>query len=624
MASTSIAVQSRDDTWDDVMDDVMRLVKSKGSMDVDLKGAVDGEVVTRFPPEPSGFLHIGHAKAALLNDFFARKWHGRLILRFDDTNTDKSTQGFETSILADLERLGIKPDSTEYTSDFFPKLLEIAETFIREDKAYVDATPQEEMRTQRKAREANEYRSAPVEENLRLWAEMLAGTEFGKTCCLRAKIDMRHKNGALRDPIMYRGKEALHHRTGDSYKVYPTYDFSCPLVDSMEGVTHALRSLEYKDREKQYQWFCEAAGMRCPDVWEFSRLDFQRTLLSKRKLQRMIDIGAATSWDDPRFPTIQGVRRRGMTIQGLRAFILSQGASRNITVQGWDKIWAVNKRVIDPIAPRYVALDIANAARITIKGAPEEIRALPRHKKNADVGLKNVIFSGACWIEGPDAAALKVGEIVTLMDLGNAEVTAIEDNGKNVSVTYLPDDDDFKKTVKITWLADVPDLVPIKVQKFSDLLTKDKLDEEDDFELFVNRDSIETEMLSADVNVRMLQKGDIIQLERRGYYICDSVYVRDGNTSLPLTLFEIPDGRVVRDLEAERAEKEAKIQAKMEKMKAKKARTLKPQAPNAKVTIAADPDATTTEVFDAAVNSDAPDTVDPPDSNEKSGVVRTE
>jgi glutamyl/glutaminyl-tRNA synthetase len=391
---------------------------------------------------------------------------------------------------------------------------------------------------------------------------MINGTDLGRTCCLRAKIDIRHKNGAMRDPIMYRGKEAVHHRTGSTYKVYPTYDFSCPLVDSMEGVTHALRSLEYKDRELQYQWFCKAAGMRCPAVWEFSRLDFKRTVLSKRKLQRMIDIGAASAWDDPRFPTIQGVRRRGMTIQGLRAFILSQGASRNVTVQGWDKIWTVNKRVIDPVAPRYVAINTKMAAHIVIENAPEEIRALPRHKKNPNVGLKNVIFSKSCIIEGVDADAINVGEVVTLMDFGNVEVTAIKDGGKRVFARFLPHNTDFKNTVKITWLADIPDLVPITVFKYTDLLTKDKLDEEDEFEQYVNRESVETENLCADINVRMLQKGDIIQLERRGYYICDSVYVRDGNKSLPFSLIEIPDGRVERDLAAEKIEKESKLQSK--------------------------------------------------------------
>lgn len=520
------------DTWADVM----RLVKSKGSMAIDLKGAEKGNVVTRFPPEPSGFLHVGHAKAALLNDYFARSFEGKLIVRFDDTNTDKAKQGFEDSIIEDLAKLGIKPDKLEYTSDYFPRLLEMAEQFIREDKAYVDATSPEEMKAQRLNRESNQYRSQSVEENLRMWAEMVNGTEEGGKCVLRAKIDIRHKNGTMRDPTMYRTKKVPHHRTGNTYNVYPTYDFSCPLVDSWEGVTHALRSLEYKDREKQYKWFAGAANIRCPEIWEFSRLDFVRTVLSKRKLQKLVDIGACQSWDDPRFPTIQGIRRRGMTIQGLRAFILSQGASRNNTTQEWDKIWTVNKRVIDPVAPRHVALQINSAERVTVTNAVDEIKALPKHKKNANVGTKNVIYQKNILIEGEDARSFEIGEKVTFMDWGNMQITSRDDDGI-LEATYLPDDEDFKGTKKVTWLADVEDLVPLKVCRYFDILTKNRLEEEDNFEDYINENSEEIEYLSGDVNLRLLKKGDIIQLERRGYYICDS-------TAPPLTLIEIPDGKV--------------------------------------------------------------------------------
>lgn len=522
------------DTWGDVM----RLVKSKGSMAVDLKGAEKGKVVTRFPPEPSGFLHIGHAKAAMLNDYFARIYEGKLIVRFDDTNADKSTQGFEDAIVADLARLGIKPDVIEYTSDYFPRLLEMAEQFIRQDKAYVDATPPEEMKEQRLKKEANAYRSQSVEENLHMWKEMVDGTERGEKYCLRAKIDMRHKNGTLRDPTMYRTKKMPHHRTGDTYNVYPTYDFACPLVDSWEGVTHALRSLEYKDREKQYQWFCAAAEVRCAEIWEFSRLDFVRTVLSKRKLQRLIDIGAARSWDDPRFPTIQGVRRRGMTIQGLRAFILSQGASRNNTTHEWDKIWTVNKRVIDPIAPRHVALDTKNAKVVTVTNVEAKVKAVPKHKKNADLGTKNVIYQSRILVEGEDAAGFEVGEKITLMDWGNVKISSQDEDG-NFEAVYLPEDQDFKGTKKVTWLAEVDDLVPLKVYRYSDILTKDRLEEEDNFEDYINESSETISHLSGDINLRLMKQGDTIQLERKGYYICDA-------TVPPVTLIEIPDGKIAR------------------------------------------------------------------------------
>lgn len=497
-----------------------------------------GKVVTRFPPEPSGFLHIGHAKAALLNDYFARMYEGKLIVRFDDTNTEKATQGFEDAIIGDLTKLGIKPNMVHYTSDFFPQLLEMAEKFIREDKAYVDATPAEEMKAQRLKREANEYRSQSMEENLRMWQDMLNGTELGAQCVLRAKIDIRHKNGTMRDPTMYRTKKMPHHRTGEKYHVYPTYDFSCPLVDSWEGVTHALRSLEYKDREAQYKWMARAAELKCPEVWEFSRLDFVRTVLSKRKLQKLIDIGAAKSWDDPRFPTIQGIRRRGMTIQGIRAFILSQGASRNNTTQEWDKIWTVNKRVIDPVAPRHVAINKEKARNVTVTNAEPEIKAMPKHKKNDNLGTKSVIYQKKILVDGEDADSFEIGEKVTFMDWGNCEITARDDQG-NLEAVFMPQDQNFKGTKKITWLADVEDLVSIKVCRYSDILTKNRLEEDDEFEDFLNKDSEQVEYLSGDINLKLLKKGDTIQLERRGYFICDSA-------APPLTLIEIPDGKVAK------------------------------------------------------------------------------
>ena len=522
------------DTWDDVM----RLVKSKGNMAVDLKNAEKGKVVTRFPPEPSGFLHIGHAKAALLNDYFARQYEGELIVRFDDTNTEKATQGFEDAIITDLDRLGIKPNRVEYTSDYFPQLLEVATEFIKAGKAYVDPSSPEEVKEQRLKKQANQYRDQSIEENLKMWEEMIQGTELGEKCILRAKIDIRNNNGTLRDPTMYRTKKVPHHRKGTEFNVYPTYDFSCPLVDSWEGVTHALRSLEYKDREKQYIWFCKAAEIRCPAIWEFSRLDFVKTVLSKRKLQQLVDLGAAESWDDPRFPTIQGIRRRGMTIQGLRAFILSQGASRNNTTQEMDKIWTVNKRVIDPAAPRHVAIDRKNAKRVTVENIEHEVKVVPKHKKNPDVGTKHVIYQNNILIEGEDAQSFDVGEKVTFMDWGNMEITGRDDEG-NLQAKYLPDDRNFKGTKKVTWLADVDDLVPLRLHKYSDLLTKDRLEKEDKFEDYINHNNEEIIDVCGDINLRLLKKGETIQLERRGYYICDS-------TALPLKLIEVPDGKVAK------------------------------------------------------------------------------
>ena len=298
--------------------------KSDGALEVDLPGAEMGKVCTRFPPEPSGYLHIGHAKAALLNQYFAQKYKGRLIIRFDDTNPSKEKEEFVESILQDLDTLGVKGDVITYTSDYFPQLMEMCEKLIKEGKAYVDDTEREQMQIERKALIESKCRNQTVEENLKLWKEMVAGTARGVQCCVRGKLDMSNVNASLRDPVYYRCNPTPHHRVGSKYKVYPTYDFACPFVDSIEGVTHALRSSEYHDRNDQYYRVLEDMQLRRVHVWDFSRLNFVYTLLSKRKLQWFVDNGKVEGWHDPRFPTVRGITRRGLTIEALKQFILSQ------------------------------------------------------------------------------------------------------------------------------------------------------------------------------------------------------------------------------------------------------------------------------------------------------------
>ena len=223
--------------------------------DVDLPGAEDGKVVTRFPPEPSGYLHIGHAKAAMLNDAIAKKYHGKLILRFDDTNPQKEKEEYVENIMSDLKTIGVQHHVLTHTSDHFDLILGYATRMIKEGIAYVDNTPVEQMRKWRMDGVEAPSRNASVEENLKLWQEMQEGTPEGLKCCLRAKIDMQAKNKTMRDPTIYRCNVGTpHHRTGTKYKVYPTYDLACPIVDSIEGVTHCLRTDEYRDRNEQFYW----------------------------------------------------------------------------------------------------------------------------------------------------------------------------------------------------------------------------------------------------------------------------------------------------------------------------------------------------------------------------------
>lgn len=518
----------------------------KASFDIDLPGATMGKVVTRFPPEPSGYLHIGHAKAAILNEYFAHQFKGKLIIRFDDTNPSKEKEEFQDSIIEDLALLGVKGDVVSFSSDYFEQMYDLAIKLIKDGNAYCDDTPLEQMREERMVGDESGRRNTSVEENLRIFTEeMKLGTVAGAKYCLRAKIDYTALNKTLRDPVIYRGNVTPHHRTGSTWKIYPTYDFCAPVVDALEGVTHALRTNEYRDRNAQYEWILKALNLRHVDIWDFGRVNFVRTLLSKRKLQWFVDKNLVPNWDDPRFPTVRGVRRRGMTVEGLRNFIISQGPSKNVINLDWSVIWALNKKVIDPIAPRFTA--VAEKDLVVVKlvdGPTEPVTELkPKHKKNPDVGEKKVIFSNEALLEQADANGLVAGEEVTFMDWGNVIITKVEQaNGVVTSVeAKLHLEGDFRKTTKkFTWLANTKDKVSVDLVDFDHLITKDKLEEGDDFENFLTPVTEFHTSAYADLNVGLLKVDDVIQFERKGYYRVDSV-----EQGKDIVLFTIPDGKQV-------------------------------------------------------------------------------
>uniref|UniRef100_A0A8C6XSV9 Bifunctional glutamate/proline--tRNA ligase n=1 Tax=Naja naja TaxID=35670 RepID=A0A8C6XSV9_NAJNA len=467
---------------------------------VDLPGSEMGKVIVRFPPEASGYLHIGHAKAALLNQHYQVTFKGKLIMRFDDTNPEKEKEDFEKvfqTFMYDVAMLHIKPDQFTYTSDHFEKIMKYAEKLIHEGKAYVDDTPK----------------------NFHMWEEMKKGTEYGQTCCLRAKIDMSSNNGCMRDPTLYRCKNQPHPRTGNKYNIYPTYDFACPIVDSVEGVTHALRTTEYHDRDEQFYWIIEALGIRKPYIWEYSRLNLNNTLLSKRKLTWFVNEGL--------------------------------GSSRSVVNMEWDKIWSFNKKVIDPVAPRFSALLKDKIVTVNIPEAQEEMKEVAKHPKNTEVGLKPVWYSPKVLIDGADAETLTEGEMVTFINWGNIIITKIHKNptGKITSMDAKLnlENKDYKKTTKITWLAETSSasLTPTICVNYEHLITKPVLGKEEDFKQYINRNSKQEELMLGDPCLKDLKKGDIIQLQRRGFYICDQPYEPISPYSCkeaPCILIYIPDG----------------------------------------------------------------------------------
>ncbi|KAF9593617.1 hypothetical protein IFM89_024301 [Coptis chinensis] len=519
---------------------------SRPTYEVDLPNAKVGEVCLRFAPEPSGYLHIGHAKAALLNKYFAQRYKGRLILRFDDTNPTKESKKFVDNLQKDIKTLGIQEDAVTHTSDYFQKLMEMAENLIQQGKAYVDDTPKEQMQKERMDGIESKCRNNSSEDNMKLWKEMIAGSERGIQCCVRGKLDMQDQNKTLRDPVYYRYNADPHHRTGSMYKVYPTYDFACPFVDAIEGITHALRSSEYHDRNAQYQRILEDMGLRKVQLYEFSRLNMVYTLLSKRKLLWFVQNGKVDGWDDPRFPTVQGIVRRGLKIEALVQFILEQGASKNLNLMEWDKLWTINKKLIDPVCARHTGVLEQKRVLLTLVDGPEKpfVRIIPRHKKFEGAGSKATTYTRRIWLDYADASAISVGEEITLMDWGNAVINEIgkDNDGTVTQLTGVLNLEGSVKTTKwkLTWLPETDELVKLLLVDFDYLITKKKLEEGEDFLDVLNPNTKKETHALGDSNMRNLQRGEILQLERKGYFICDVPYFR---SSKPIVLLSIPDGR---------------------------------------------------------------------------------
>jgi glutaminyl-tRNA synthetase len=292
-------------------------------------GRFGAKVHTRFPPEPNGYLHIGHAKAICVNFGIAQKFGGKTNLRFDDTNPDTEETEFVDGIKRDVQWLGFQWDSEPYyASDYFQQLYDYAVQLINQGDAYVDFSSAEEMDMEKRAAKASKYRNRSVEENLSDFEKMRTGAYEEGTCVLRAKIDMNADNWLLRDPILYRIKKMAHHRTGDKWNIYPMYDWAHGQSDSIEGITHSLCTLEFEPHRALYDWCIEKLGIYAPQQIEFSRLNLNYTITSKRKLKELVEKGFVTGWDDPRMPTITAMRRRGYTPASIRNFIEKAGVSK--------------------------------------------------------------------------------------------------------------------------------------------------------------------------------------------------------------------------------------------------------------------------------------------------------
>ncbi len=374
----------------------------------DLKSGRTETLVTRFPPEPNGYLHIGHAKAICINFDLANEFGGRTNLRFDDTNPVKEDTEYVDSILEDVKWLGYEWDDLHFASDYFEENYQQAILLIKKGLAYVDDQTPDEIRETRgtltEPGQESPYRNRSVEENLDLFARMRAGEFQNGEKVLRAKIDMSSPNINMRDPVLYRILHAHHHRTGDAWCIYPMYDFSHPLGDAIEGVTHSLCSLEYEDHRPLYDWVIRECGMtHVSRQYEFARLNLTNTIMSKRFLKQLVDAGHVDGWDDPRMPTIAGLRRRGLTPEAIRAFIRETGVAKSGGT--------VDARMLDHFiredlklkAPR--TMGVVRPLKVVITNYPEgqtEWLDAEINPENPEMGTKQIPFSREIYIEQDD------------------------------------------------------------------------------------------------------------------------------------------------------------------------------------------------------------------------------
>ena len=366
--------------------------------------ATGGKIITRFPPEPNGYLHLGHAKAMRFCFTSASKNGGHCYLRLDDTNPEKENEEFIESVKENVNWLGYKPWKVTFASDYLQPLYEIAIKLIKKGLAYVDNLTKEQISEYREKKRDSPYRNRTVEENLKLFNMMKQGRFEEKECCLRLKIDMQHANPCMRDPVAYRIKYVAHPHAGSDWCIYPTYDFTHCLNDSLENITHSLCTLEFEIRRDSYYWLLEAAEMYRPFVWEYSRLNVSHVVVSKRKLLQLVNSHSVTGWNDPRMPTIDGLRRRGYTPDAINNFVDRVGVTRRGNENIISISWLENsiRTDLDAKAPRTMA--VIDPLKIVLKNLDKDIELdtyiFPKLKEKG--GIRKVTLSKVIYIEKTD------------------------------------------------------------------------------------------------------------------------------------------------------------------------------------------------------------------------------
>lgn len=521
-------------------------------IDEDLATGKHNTVHTRFPPEPNGYLHIGHAKSICLNFGVAQDYHGKCNLRFDDTNPVKEDVEYVESIQQDVEWLGFHWDGNiRYSSDYFDQLYQYAVELIGKGLAYVDELSADQIREYRGTLTApgknSPYRERSIEENLALFEKMKdGGFEEGKAC-LRAKIDMASPFMVMRDPVIYRIKFAEHHQTGNKWCIYPMYDFTHCISDALENITHSLCTLEFQDNRRLYDWVLDNITIPChPRQYEFSRLNLEYTVMSKRKLNSLVTDKVVEGWDDPRMPTISGLRRRGYTAASIREFCKRIGVTKQDNNVEMAALESCIRDDLNENAPRAMA--VLDPVRIVIENYPEgnsHLLAMPNHPNKPEMGERQVAFSREIYIDRADFREeankqykrLVLGKEVRLRNAYVIKAERVEkDTDGNITTIYCQydadtlgkDPGDGRKVRGVIHWVSAPHAVPAEFRLYERLFSVPNPGAAEDFMATINPDSLIIRTGFVEASLATAEKGVAYQFEREGYFCADCRHSQPG------------------------------------------------------------------------------------------------
>ena len=469
----------------------------------ELKDAVQGKVVTRFPPEPNGYPHIGHAKAAIINSEYAKMYGGKFILRMDDTNPEAERMEYHAAIKVGLEWLGIEFDQVKSTSDDMELFYEKGIELINSGKAYVCTCKREDISQNRRERKACKCSMEDVEKNNKNWEKMQSKYKPGEAI-VRFRGDMKADNAVMRDPVLLRIIDEKHYTVGDKYRIWPSYDFAVAIEDSIDGVTHAFRSKEFELRKELIDAILDALGMRKPQQGFFSRLEFKGMPISKRIIKPLIEEGKVSWYDDPRLPTLEALRRRGIKPEAIRKFIMSLGLTKANTLAPFDALEAFNRKFVDADSMRLFM--VKNPKKLKIKNLSLSAVEIPNHPIN-DMGKRKIEITEDFYISGDDAESIKEPSSIRLLGLGNVKITKMGDEFEG----EFEGDGDSSNILKIQW-------VPQETAHEIKMIIPKILFNGEEF----NEESLEELDVYTEPQYLQLKEGEEIQFVRFGYCRKDS------------------------------------------------------------------------------------------------------